>query len=125
MIALSNSVHLFARPDTREKLTWFFTAVLGCPVIVSGDAPGLPEGVLAFPFPHGGSVSVEFTDDALDERQARRGAWLEVQADDPAALQTKVLEAGLSRVAYPGNDFFYVAAPGGSREPHATPARTR
>lgn len=113
MIALSNSVHIYARPESREKLAWCFTTILGCEAVVSPDAPGAPEPILAFRFPNGGSLSVEFTDDALDEQQARRGAWLEVKADDPVALQRTVREAGLPLLKHLANDHFYFAAPGG------------
>jgi hypothetical protein len=113
MIALSNRVHTFARPNSKEKLTAFFTTVLGCEVLVSADAPGLPTPVSAFAFANGAALSVEFTEDALDEQQARRGAWLELQTDDPAGLTKKILEAGLPKVEYFGNDYFYFQAPGG------------
>lgn len=113
MISLSNSVHIYARPESREKLVWCFTTILGCEAVTSSDAPGLPAPILAFRFPNGGALSVEFTEDALDERQARRGAWLEVKSDDPAALQRKVVEAGLPQVKHPANDHFYFVAPGG------------
>jgi hypothetical protein len=105
MIALSNRVHLFARPSSKEQLTEFFTTILGCEV--------LPTPVLAFAFSNGASLSVEFTEDALDEQQARRGAWLELKTDDAPALKQKILAAGLPRVEYPGNDYFYFQAPGG------------
>lgn len=113
MIALSNSVHIYARPEYREKLVWCFTTILGCEAVVSGDAPGLAVPVLAFRFPNGGALSVEFTQDALDEQQARRGAWLEVKADDAAAVQQRVRAAGLPVLKHPANDHFYFAAPGG------------
>ena len=113
MTALSNSVHIYARPESQARLTWCFTTVLGCEAVTSADAPNLPLPMLAFRFPNGGSLSVEFTEDALDERQARWGAWLEIKADDPAALQQKVLDAGLPRLKHPANDHFYFAAPGG------------
>lgn len=113
MLALSNSVHLYARPESKERLAWCFTEILGCKSLFSSDAPNLPVPVLAFSFPNGGTLSVEFTKDALDERQARWGAWLEVKADDPAALQQKVREAGLLILKHPANDHFYFAAPGG------------
>ncbi len=113
MIALSNSVHLFAHPNSKEKLAAFFTDILGYKVLVGSDAPGLPTPVMAVKFANGAALSVEFTEDALDEQQARRGAWLELKSDDAAALKEKVLAAGLSRVHYPGNDYFYFQAPGG------------
>ena len=63
--------------------------------------------VLVCAFPNGTSLSVEFTEDALDEKQARRGAYLELKAGDPSQLQKKILDAGLPRVAFSGNDSFY------------------
>lgn len=113
MTSLSNSVHIYTHPEVRDRLVACFTDILGCEVLVSPDAAGLPVPVLAFRFPNGGALSVEFTEDALDEQQARRGAWLEIKADDPAALQQKVREAGLPLLKHPGNDHFYFAAPGG------------
>ncbi len=107
MIALSNRIHLFAHPDIQGELTAFFTDILGCEAVV---VPGTP--IVAFRFPTNASVSVEFTTDALDEKHAGRGAWLEVHTDDPAALQQKVLDAGLSRVDY-ATGRFYFRAPGG------------
>ncbi len=113
MVGLSNRVHIFARPGVKQKLEWCFTTILGCGAGRSLDAPGFSEPILAFSFPNGGGLSVEFTEDALDDARARRGAWFELEADDPAALKKKVLEAGLPEVKYLGNDFFYFAAPGG------------
>jgi hypothetical protein len=113
MSALGNSVHIYARPESRDQLIRCFTDILGGEAVASADAPELPAPILAFRFPGGGALSVEFTADALDERQARLGAWLEVRVADPAAVQRKILEAGLQRVAHPSNDHFYFAAPGG------------
>ncbi|HEY3993600.1 MAG TPA: hypothetical protein VGM01_12080 [Ktedonobacteraceae bacterium] len=113
MIALSQRVHIFARPGSEGELTEFFTSVLGCKARISSDAPGFSLPIKAFVFPNGASLSIEFTEDALDEKQALRGAWFELKTDDPSALQKKVLDAGLRRVEYLGNDFFYFQAPGG------------
>lgn len=113
MTTLSNRVHMFARPEVKDALTEFFTVLLGCTLAFSSDAPGNPTPVLAFAFPGGGSLSVEFTPNALDEGHARKGLWIEVEADDAAAVQRRILAAGCPQVRYPGNDYFYVAAPGG------------
>src|SRR5258708_26250014 len=67
VLAFSDRAHIFARPDVKEKLTWCFSAVLGCGAPQSLNAPGLFEPILAFRFPSGRPLSVEFTEDALDE----------------------------------------------------------
>jgi hypothetical protein len=112
-LAFSNRAHIFASPKVNEKLIWCFRDVLGCGAPISLNAPGMAEPILAFRFPGGGSFSVEFTEDALDEQRARRGAWLEIWSSDPAALKRKILEAGLPQVTYPATNTFYFAAPGG------------
>lgn len=113
ILAFSDRAHIFARPNVKEKLMWCFSVVLGCGAPTSLNAPGLPEPILAFRFPSGGSLSVEFTEDALDEKNAHRGAWLEVRSNDPAALKKKVLDAGLSQVQYSATNTFYFVVPGG------------
>jgi len=113
MIALSNSIHLYARPDTKEKFLEFFTSILGLEAVTSSDAVGSPEPISAFEFANGASLSVEFTEDALSDQQAQRGAWLELRTDDAVGLQQKALAAGLPRVVHPYTPFFYIQAPGG------------
>ena len=111
--AIGNRTHIFARPGVKDKLTWCFSTVLGCGAPMSLNAPGLAEPILAFKFPGGGALSVEFTEDALDEKQMRRGAWLEIWSGDAAALKKKILDAGLPQVHYPATNTFYFASPGG------------
>jgi hypothetical protein len=113
MISLSNSIHLYARPDTREQLLEFFTSILGLEAVTSSDAVGTPEPIYAFKFSNGASLSVEFTDDALSDQQAQRAAWLELRADGALELQQKVQAFGLARVVHPYTPFFYIQAPGG------------
>ena len=113
MISLSNSIHIYARPHTKEKFLEFFTSILGLEAVESSDALGSPVPIYAFKFSNGASLSVEFTDDALDDQQAQRGAWLELRTEDALGLQKKVLAAGLSRVVHPFTPFFYIQAPGG------------
>ena len=131
-LAFGNRAHIFASPKVKEKLIWCFSDVLGCGPPMSLNVPGLAEPILAFRFPGGGSFSVEFTDDALDEQRARRGAWLEIWSHDPAALKRKILDAGLSQVTYPATNTFYFVAPGGQvlgvvsgRNPSAGEMRTK
>ncbi len=114
MIALSNSIHLYARPDTKEQLLEFFTNMLGLEAVESAKAYiSSPDPMYAVTFPNGASLSVEFTEDALDDQQAQRGAWLELRTDDAVRLQQKVQAAGLKRIVHPNTPFFYIQAPGG------------
>lgn len=102
MMGLSNRVHVFARPQVRQAMIEFFTQILEAEVV---PIPG--TSMLAFRFPDNSSYSVEFTDDALDEKQASRGAWLEVITDYPEALQKKVMKAGLPKVEYITGRFYF------------------
>lgn len=113
MTALNNRTHIFARPNTKERLIWCFGTLLGCGEPAAFNAPGASEPILAFRFPHGGSLSVEFTDDAPDDEQARRGAWLEIATADAVNLQRAVRDAGLPQVHYSATNRFYFQAPGG------------
>lgn len=112
-IAMTNRGHFLARPQYREPLVRCFTEVLGCaaPMILPGKAGVGP--IAAFRFPGGGAVSVEFTDQALDEASGRRGAWLELKPADPDALEAAVKAAGLPQIAYAATTTFYFAVPGG------------
>ena len=112
-LSFSDRAHIFVHPTYREALTSCMTTVVGCPAPVALPAPGLPEPLLAFRFPGGGSFSVEFTERALTERQARYGAWLEIKVADVAALKEKILRSGLPQVHYPATSTFYFSAPGG------------
>jgi len=113
MAALSNRVHLFAHPSERDALNRTLTEILELPAAVSLDAPGYEEPVLVYNFANGASISVEFTLKSPHGGAVSRGAWLELVVDDPETLKRKVLEAGLQRVEFMGNDFFYFAARGG------------
>jgi len=111
--ALNPRVHTYARPETRERMIWFFTTILGCEALSSPDAKSPASGIVAFRFSDGSSLSVEFKDDALDETQARLGAWVEVGVDDADDVQKRITAAGITRIRYAVNDHFYVQAPGG------------
>lgn len=107
MIGLGNRVHTFARPQVKQALTEFFTQIFEAEVV---PIPGTT--MLAFRFPDHSSYSVDFTDDALDEKQISRSTWLEVITNDPDALQKKVIKAGLLQVEYL-TGCFYFQAPNG------------
>jgi hypothetical protein len=45
-----------------------------------------------------GHLSIEFTDAAPDDEQPWLGTWLELRADDPAAVHWAALDAGLAEL---------------------------
>jgi hypothetical protein len=112
-VSLGDRAHFLARPEFRDALVGCLSKVLGCgePAVLPAHDPAGP--ILAFRFPGGGSVSVQFTAGALDEASARRGAWLELRCPDPSALKAAVLAAGLPQIRYAATTTFYFAAPGG------------
>lgn len=112
-LAFSNRVHIHAHPAVKEKLAWCFSTVLGCGAPMTLNAAGIAEPMLAFKFPGGGSLSVEFTEQALDEHQIKRGAWLEIWSADVDTLKAAILAAGLPQVHFPATNTFYFAIPGG------------
>ena len=73
---------------------------------------GMPEPMLVVRFPDGGNLSIEFTDQAPDDDQPRLGAWLELRAEDPAAVMRAALDAGMHEVKHPGHPYYFMA-PGG------------
>jgi hypothetical protein len=112
-LAMTNRGHFLARPEYRDALVRCFSETLGCGPPMSLPAKNGLGPVVAFRFPGGGAVSVEFTERALDEAQARRGAWLELRPADPDALEAAVKTAGLPQVTYAATTTFYFAVPGG------------
>jgi hypothetical protein len=56
---------------------------------------------------------VEFTLPTRHDGEVSRGAWLELVVDDVERMKKRVLEAGLPRIEFSGNDHFYFEAPGG------------
>lgn len=111
MVALGSYVHIFARPHRRGELAQCFEALLGGPVRTV-EWPGIGQPMLIVSFPGGGHLSIEFTDDAPDGEQPHLGAWLELRADDPAALLQIALDAGLTQVSHPGHPYYFMI-PGG------------
>jgi hypothetical protein len=108
MITLRNRVHLFTHPKNKEALIDCFTTLLGGRIIAAPTS-------LAFQFADGSAISVDFTeevDDAPDEQQARRGAWLELETDEPSTLKEQILSAGYRHFEYTAG-FFYFQIPGG------------
>jgi hypothetical protein len=110
--ALGDNAHIFARPGRRQELTRCFEAILGSGPVSSVQPPGIAEPMLLVRFPGGGHLSIEFTEEAPDDDRPRLAAWLELRAEDPAALMRAALDAGLTEVRHPGHPHYFMV-PGG------------
>ena len=112
MITLGNNAHLFAQPHRESELLSCFELVAGPGAAASVAHPAFPRPLLIIRFPGGGSLSVEFVDEAPDADEPRLGTWLELRADDPEAVMRRLLEAGHREVVHPGHPHYFMA-PGG------------
>jgi len=113
-VALMNTAHLYARVSEKERLLRFFTEVLGLPpreVTVAYVTAKQP--MYAVTFANGAGLSVEFTDDALADQAAERGAWLELTVTDRDAVEANARAFGAKRIVHPATPFVYLQAPGG------------
>lgn len=117
--ALGARVHLFVRPEERERFTSLFRDVLECDGAELDF--GLPYPILLVSFPDGSAFSVEFSDLApednsggtVNDRSAFRGAWIEFRTTDVPGYQQKLREAGIPEFRHPGSNHIYFSAPGG------------
>jgi hypothetical protein len=112
VISLGNNAHIFARPTRREALKWLFETVLQCGEVATIDHAGMTTPMLVVRLPEGGSISIEFIEDAADDDQPRFATWLELRTAEPPALMRTVLAAGLKEVIHPGHPYYFMA-PGG------------
>ena len=113
--ALTNTAHLYARVSEKERLLRFFTEVLGLSPRELTRRTGVTakEPMYAVTFANGAPLSVEFTDDALTDQAAERGAWLELTVTDRDAVDAKARAFGAKRIVHPATPFAYLQAPGG------------
>jgi len=119
LTALGARVHIFVRPDARERFTALFRDVLLCNVIEREF--GLSHPIVLVPFPDGSAFSVEFTELApedpagttINDEQAFHGAWIEFRTDDVDGHLKKLREAGIREFRHPGSTHVYFSAPGG------------
>ena len=114
-VALMNTAHLYARVSEKERLLRFFTEVLGLSPRELARRGGVTatKPMYAVTFANGAGLSVEFTDDALTDQAAERGAWLELTVTDRDAVEAKARAFGAKRIVHPATPFVYLRAPGG------------
>jgi hypothetical protein len=116
---LGARVHLFVRPEYRERFVALFRDTLGCQVRELDF--GLAYPIVLVAFEDRSAFSVEFTDQAtveppgetLDDAQAPRGAWIEFRTDDLAGARQRLRDASIREFRHPGSAQSYFCAPGG------------
>ena len=116
---LGARVHLFVRPQAKERFISLFRDVLGCDVAELDF--GLLYPILLVSFPDASRFSAEFSDlapeetdgDAIDDTSAFRGAWIEFRTTDVSGYQQKLRDAGVPEFLHPGSSHVYFSAPGG------------
>jgi hypothetical protein len=117
--ALGARVHLFVRPEARERFISLFRDVLRCETKELDF--GLPYPILLVSFSNGSAFSVEFSDlapqqtteDTVDDETAFRGAWIEFRTTDVPFYQRRLREAHIPEFRHPGSSHTYFSAPGG------------
>lgn len=116
---LGPRVHLFVRPEYRQRFTSLFRETLGCNVVERDF--GLPYPIVLVTFGDGSSFSVECSELApndpkgrqLEDEAAFRGAWIEFRTTDVAEYQGRLRRAGIREFTHPGSPHVYFCAPGG------------
>ena len=120
MIAsLGARVHLFVRPEYRDRFHEVFRDVLECDVRELDFEMTYPITLVSFP--DGSSFSTEFTDAAMMEPNAatlgylnaHHGAWIEFRTSDVDAVQNKLRKASVPSFSHPASPHVYFSAPGG------------
>ena len=119
MTGLGARVHLFVRPETRERFVALFRDVLDCTVVELDFGTGQP--ILLVRFGDGSSFSVETSElapaetasEKLTDDSAFRGAWIEFRTGDVAGYTSRLAAAGIPHFRHPGSNHTYFSAPGG------------
>ena len=112
MTALGSNAHIFAKPHRRREMRWCFETALGCGPVAAVEYTGIAEPILVVRFPDGGSLSIEFTDQAPDHDTPGSGHGSSCAPGIPPPVMRDALDAGLPEVKHPGHPY-YVMVPGG------------
>jgi hypothetical protein len=118
MIAgLGARVHLFVRPEYRDRFSALFRDALACDVRELDFGMSYP--IVLVSFGDGSAFSVEFSDLAsaepptLDDAHVSRGAWIEFRTDDVARVHRTLAAADVGSFSHPASPHTYFSAPGG------------
>lgn len=106
-VAIGNHAKLTARTIDRTRIRKFYHEVLGCEITKRTDALDF------FRFDADFYVAVIYDNAVLAEDEQTKSVWLELKADDPAALTQRIREFGVRELDTWEKDRLYFQAPGG------------
>ena len=105
--SIGNHAKITARPADRDRVRQFYQNVLGCEVTKRSNE------VDFFRFGNDFFVAALYDGRVLPEKEQVKSIWLELRADDPAALSRKIREFGVIELDTWEKDRLYFQAPGG------------
>lgn len=111
--SLSRRAHYSLKPEYRDAILQCFSKIFGMNAPMERPAQGSVGPIVAFRFPGGGAISMEFTESALSPEDLSKGAWLEIVVANPTPLQEAVKTAGYPVIHYAATANFYFESPGG------------
>jgi hypothetical protein len=106
-VTIGNHSKIVALRTEKEKIRSFYKDVLGC--TLTKQTPDVDF----IRFDEGFFLAVLYQDRALGAEEARASIWLELRADDPAALNERITAFGVYRIEIPNAEHHYFQAPGG------------
>lgn len=106
-VAFGNHAKLTARAIDRTRIRKFYHEVLGCEITRRSD------DIDFFRFDADFFVAVIYDNGTLSEDEQTKSIWLELKADDPAALTKRIRDFGVREIESWEKDRLYFQAPGG------------
>ncbi len=106
-VSLGENSKLTALPSERDRIRKFYRDVLGCPATRESDKSDI------FRIGTGFYLGVVYDDSALSASDALKSIWLDLRTDHPEELKQKILEFGITGIAFWDKEHFYFQAPGG------------
>jgi catechol 2,3-dioxygenase-like lactoylglutathione lyase family enzyme len=110
MVQIGNHLKINVAHGLRQRTRDFYAGLLGCKPLASPS-----DDLDLYEFDGGFVLGLFFVDPAqtLSEAQYLNALWMELKVDDPAAWKSRLLDFGVTPVAFPDPNRFFFAAPGG------------
>jgi|SRR5581483_5549109 len=105
--SIGNHAKFTARPEDRERIRHFYKDVLGCAITKRSNA------VDYFRLGDDFFIAAIYDGRVLPDEDATKATWLEIKADDPAALTNRIRAFGVTELDTWEKGRLYFQAPGG------------